>query len=254
MHEYSTEINHYNDRVGMAFTLVEVRVVISIIALLIAILLPALSSARESGRTVICLSNERQLMIANEMYAEDNSGRYTSNDWRGNGTIELGGISRGKYWVIDKEFLPYVGFDDTQVSNLLSGRVQYDVWGARWPDQFLCPSAPETENAFDHRLSYAFNWQVPLSEYEREKIKTPDEKYAYCDAQNWLANKAMADYADWDQYGEQWYNPANAGLKYRHSEAINIVFFDGHAETIVKNEAYKPGDNEFNDSRWFPYR
>jgi prepilin-type N-terminal cleavage/methylation domain-containing protein/prepilin-type processing-associated H-X9-DG protein len=53
------------------FTLVELLVVISIIALLIAILLPVLSSARDAGRSVQCLSNERQVGIAFNTYAEE---------------------------------------------------------------------------------------------------------------------------------------------------------------------------------------
>ena len=56
------------------FTLIELLVVISIIALLIAILLPALQGAREAARKVACLSNLRQLTLANAAYGTENRG------------------------------------------------------------------------------------------------------------------------------------------------------------------------------------
>jgi len=57
-----------------AFTLIELLVVIAVIAVLIGILLPSLAAARDTAQTVACLSNMRQLGVANLLYAEDHDG------------------------------------------------------------------------------------------------------------------------------------------------------------------------------------
>jgi prepilin-type N-terminal cleavage/methylation domain-containing protein/prepilin-type processing-associated H-X9-DG protein len=54
-----------------AFTLIELLVVISVIALLVALLLPALSSARDAGQSIKCLSNLRQQSVGFSMYANE---------------------------------------------------------------------------------------------------------------------------------------------------------------------------------------
>ncbi len=92
-------MSSHDDR--RAFTLIELLVVISIIALLISILLPALSAARKVAKQTQCLSNQRQMMIVAATYATDHDDRWTL--WGcGNNYWQFWSAPHGWAWFADK--------------------------------------------------------------------------------------------------------------------------------------------------------
>jgi len=81
-----------------AFTLIELPVVIAIIAILMAILMPALQRAREQGQRAPCLSNLRQLTLAWILYADENDDRVVSSEAGGTWTSQYGEPWVGVTW------------------------------------------------------------------------------------------------------------------------------------------------------------
>src|SRR5882757_3663626 len=107
--------------VGMlcAFTLIELLVVIAIIAILAAMLLPALAKAKEKARQISCISNLKQMGISLTMYVDDQGGVYPIASY-------TDGAGNNVDWPKELDaYLPQKGSKVTSVANQV----------------FICPSA-----------------------------------------------------------------------------------------------------------------
>jgi prepilin-type N-terminal cleavage/methylation domain-containing protein/prepilin-type processing-associated H-X9-DG protein len=117
-----------------AFTLIELLVVIAIIAILAAMLLPALSAAKAQAQFVKCVSNEKQLSLAWQLYANDN------NDWLAlNGESPPGGSLTQKLWVQGAFYNPQ---DDIDPQLILDQRYALFASYIREGGVYTCPSDP----------------------------------------------------------------------------------------------------------------
>ncbi len=206
------------------FTLIELLVVIAIIALLVGILLPALSRSRQLGRATSCLSNMRVMAQATHMYADSNDGRFPTVGLAHGGS----GADEQKAWI--NTMLSEYG--DLRVTRCPSDESPH------WTTP-----VPGTTDQY-RRLSYASNFYMTGSLPETEDYLVLTRIRSAATTIYWVELAEKGEFAGADHiHPETWFsNPlplASEELELtRHLGRANYALVDGHAEPFKFEQTY----------------
>ncbi|MBP7050900.1 MAG: prepilin-type N-terminal cleavage/methylation domain-containing protein [Phycisphaerae bacterium] len=215
-----------------AFTLIELLVVIAVIAILMAILMPALQRARGQGQRAACLSNCKQLGLAWTMYADENDDKIVNGAAGFSNLVNTTWASHAneKAWV-EQCWASDYGSGGQMPADNQKRAIQA---GALWPyvnqvNLYACPAGTRGE-----MLTYAIMFSMNAVCYDwirnvkgahvkkRVEIRpNPVERVVFID-EGWVTPDAYAVY----YLQEVWWDDPPV----RHGDGTNVSFADGHAE------------------------
>jgi len=223
-----------------AFTLIELLVVISVIAMLLAILTPSLTRAKESGRRVTCKANMHNLTLAWLAYASENKDRLCSpnTNWNGLQPWDDTVSATSHNWVSDGPGLGINDFCNTEFAI---------TTGVLWPyleslDVYRCNSE-STESPRSYAISKTMGGDSNEDFKRTTQISTPSQKMVFIDFDppvrdsggqvTNVADKACSDPIDIPK--QQWKAcPCGGGNVWshstRHNDGSNVSFADGHID------------------------
>ena len=256
-----------------AFTLVELLVVIGIIAVLVAMLLPALNKAKKQGMLVQCQSNLRQIMQGTLLYANDNKGCFPCAYLTGVSTLKVQSVPQllsradigGKYITSGKVY--DCPADDTR-GKLFVGNNADTPGGSIGVGGYSLSGWFSGSDSYDNNISYGYNRQAGFN--DNEATKTAYVPYKQGRRAIGKKNSTAYDPIWWDMEcgpdtGGRWsYLYQTARLKWvaggnsdsaysaRHDGKLNIAGADGHVESLTLTRKGLPELTSTEQRPWNP--